>query len=172
MGKKDGKRVDKEKLEAKKARQASKQTKIDTKRVKKEIKSDSGDYCSCQCTVSLGSLGDGKSKYQDIEAIIAEFTAKERMRTAVSVTPCPQPSPRASFTMTMIPGSSGAASGGGEMLLFGGEYCDGEDTLVYNEVYRVSVEKSEWRRVESLNTPPPRCSHQAVYYKVIESLSA
>lgn len=38
MGKKDGKRVDKVKVEAKKAKQAAKQTKLVKKSVKKEIK--------------------------------------------------------------------------------------------------------------------------------------
>lgn len=71
------------------------------------------------------------------------------------------------------------------MLMFGGEFFDGEETTVYNELYRWNVEKNEWRIIESLNTPPPRyiyvnyvckrpltrliytfrCSHQAVYYK-------
>jgi hypothetical protein len=29
----------------------------------------------------------------------------------------------------------------GEMLLFGGEYCDGEQTTVYNELFRWNIEK-------------------------------
>lgn len=48
----------------------------------------------------------------------------------------------------------------GEMLLFGGEYYDGEVSTCYNGVYRWHIEKQEWRVVESINTPPPRCSHQ------------
>lgn len=51
------------------------------------------------------------------------------------------------------------------MLLFGGEYSDGEATSVYNELYRWNVEKNEWKHIESLNTPPPRCAHQAVAFK-------
>jgi len=67
------------------------------------------------------------------------------------------PSPRAQFSLT--------ATSSNEMLLFGGEYFDGEDTTVYNDLFKWNVDKSEWRLIESLNTPPPRCSHQAVYYK-------
>jgi hypothetical protein len=59
--------------------------------------------------------------------------------------------------MTALPNS--------EMLLFGGEFCDGAGTTVYNELFRWNLEKQEWRQIESLNTPPPRCSHQAVFYK-------
>lgn len=143
MGKKDGKKIDKAKLEAKKLRQQSKQQKVDTKRVKKDLKSIHGDG----------------AKIQDIESIIAEFSAKEKLRTAVNMTPCSQPSPRANFSLTALSNASG------EMLLFGGEFCDGEDTIVYNDVFRWAVEKNEWKLVESLNTPPPRCSHQAVFHK-------
>jgi len=138
MGKKDGKRVDKTKVEAKKAKQVAKQTKLVKKSVKKEIQ----------------GLGE-----DDIEVMIAEFAAKDKERTHVSVSVCPQPSPRSNFSMTALPS--------GEMLLFGGEYCDGEQTTVYNELFRWNIEKGggEWRQIESLNIPPPRCSHQAVYFK-------
>ena len=56
MGKKDGKRVDKVKVEAKKAKQVAKQTKLVKKSVKKEIK----------------ELGE-----DDIEMMIAEVSAEE-----------------------------------------------------------------------------------------------
>lgn len=73
MGKKD-KRVDKAKLDAKKERKASKQEKLAHKRVKKEVNG------------SKSAGKDGKeSKEQDIEAILAEFAAKEKTRTAVTV---------------------------------------------------------------------------------------
>jgi hypothetical protein len=124
-------------LEAKKARQVAKQTKVTTKRAKKEIK----------------EIGE-----EDIETIIAEFAAKDHARTAVAITSCPQPSPRSNFSMTALPN--------GEMLMFGGEYCDGEGTTVYNDLFRWNVERNEWRQIESLNVPPPRCSHQAVFFKV------
>lgn len=135
MGKKDGKRVDQAKLQAKKERQALKQEKANTKRTKKELK-DGGE--------------------EDIEKIIAEFAAKDAARLAVTITHSPQPSRRANFSMTALPN--------GEMLMFGGECCDGERTEVYNELYRWNVDRNEWKLIESLNTPPPRCSHQAVLY--------
>lgn len=122
------------KKEAKKARQVVKQAKATSKRNKKETK-DSGE---------------------DIEAIIKEFTAKEAARTSVAITVTSQPSRRANFSLTALPG--------GDMLLFGGEYFDGDRCTVYSDVYRWAVDKNEWKLIESLNTPPPRCSHQAVYY--------
>lgn len=134
MGKSSNKKVDQAKVEAKKARQALKQEKVATKRNKKE------------------NVGE-----EDIDAIIAEFAARESARTAVSITVCPQPSPRSNFSLTLLPS--------GELLLFGGEYCDGQGTEIFNDVFRWNPEKNEWKHVESLNTPPPRCSHQAVCYK-------
>ncbi len=41
----------------------------------------------------------------------------------------------------------------------------GEVTTVYNELYRWNFDKNEWKLIESLNTPPPRCSHQAIFFK-------
>lgn len=110
MGKKDNKKVDKAKVEAKKARIANKQSKTATKRTKKELK-DAGE--------------------EDIEAIIAEFQKKDQQRTAVTVTISEQPSPRSSFSMTALPN--------GEMLLFGGEFCDGERITVFNDLFRWKV---------------------------------
>lgn len=30
---------------------------------------------------------------------------------------------------------------------------------------RWNVEKNEWKQIESPNTPPPRCSHQAAFFR-------
>ena len=138
MGKKDGKRVDQAKVDAKKARQSAKQNKVASKRTKKE------------CAAS-GEI--------DLEQLILDISLKEKARTSVVITPCAQPSPRSNFSMTALPN--------GEMLMFGGEYCDGEITIVYNDLFRWNMEKNggEWKRIESINTPPPRCSHQMVYFK-------
>ncbi|KAJ1424833.1 hypothetical protein B484DRAFT_331083 [Ochromonadaceae sp. CCMP2298] len=133
MGK-PGKKADVVKLEAKKEKRSLKQEKTTSKRNKKE------------------NAGE-----EDIDAIIAEFSAKESARTAVTVEVCSQPSARSNFSLTLLPT--------GELLMFGGEYCDGASTEMFNDVHRWNPEKSEWRHVESLNTPPPRCSHQAVCYK-------
>jgi N-acetylneuraminic acid mutarotase len=131
-----GKKVDKVKVEAKKLRQAAKVDKTTNKRVKKEIQ---------------------QSGEEDIDAILAEFAAKNLAKTAVTVTVCTQPSPRCNFSMTSLPN--------GDVLIFGGEFFDGEGNEVYNDLFRWNLEKNEWKQIESLNTPSPRCSHQAVLYK-------
>ncbi|RYY83258.1 hypothetical protein EON63_11660 [archaeon] len=47
-----------------------------------------------------------------------------------------------------------------QVVIYGGEYFDGEAVTVYSDVYRWNIDKSEWRHIQSLNTPPPRCAHQ------------
>ena len=135
MGKKD-KKDSKEKKEARAAKQATKQAKAVKKHVGKE----------------LAEQGE-----EDIESILAEIRLRDSARSAVSVNVVAQPSRRSNFSMTSLPN--------GDMLMFGGEFCDGQGTVVYNELFQWNVSRNEWRQIESLNTPPPRCSHQAVYFK-------
>ena len=134
MGKKDSK--DAAKKEARALRQAKKLLKGEKKAGKEEAGEDGGE--------------------DDIEAILNELRIKEERKTAVTISVVDQPSPRQNFTLTALPS--------GDMLMFGGEFCDGAGTVVYNDVYRWNIDKAEWKRIESPNTPAPRCSHQAVYF--------
>ena len=136
--KKDKKKDKEAKKEAKKLRQTAKADKAANKRTKKELK-EAGE--------------------EDLEAIIAGFQTRDSKRTAVNITSCRQPSPRSNFSLTTLPS--------GELLLFGGEICDGEGTTVFNELYRFNLEKLTWKIVESINAPPPRCSHQVDIYMYI-----
>jgi N-acetylneuraminic acid mutarotase len=134
MGKKD-KKQDKEKQEAKKLRQAAKLEKGMLK-LGKQTSIDSGEG--------------------DLESLIAEYKMKEATKTSVKISGCQQPTPRSNFSLTALPN--------GDFIMFGGEFCDGLMTQVFNDVYRWKPDKKEWKSIESLNTPPPRCSHQAVFY--------
>jgi N-acetylneuraminic acid mutarotase len=96
-----------------------------------------------------GSAGD------DVEDIIAELEKKEQAATAVSIESCDPPGPRSHATLTAHPSKD-------ELLLFGGEFDNGQTTAVFNELYVYNIAKNEWRRVSSPNSPLPRSSHQAV----------
>jgi N-acetylneuraminic acid mutarotase len=48
------------------------------------------------------------------------------------------------------------------LVLFGGEYWNGDAVRVYNDLFLYNIKTNEWKQVSSPNTPPPRCSHQAV----------
>jgi len=134
MGKKDAK--DAAKKEAKALKQAKKASKGEKKAGKEEA-AEAGEE-------------------DDIETILLEFKHKEERKTAVTITVVDQPSPRSNFSLTPLPN--------GDLMMFGGEYCDGAGTIVYNDLFRWNIEKMEWKLIESPNTPAPRCSHQAVYF--------
>ncbi|ETW02247.1 hypothetical protein H310_05799 [Aphanomyces invadans] len=135
MAKKD-KKSGAAKKEEKKARQELKQQKINKKKASKEAK-DAGE--------------------EDIEAILQEFMKKDAAKVAITIVPSLQPSPRANFSLSSMIN--------GDLLMFGGEYFDGECNVCYNELYRWNIEANEWKLISSPNTPPPRCSHQSVVYR-------
>ncbi|KAG7380254.1 kelch domain containing 4 [Phytophthora pseudosyringae] len=118
----------------------------------------------------------------DIELILQEFRKKDAARTHVTVEAAPQPTPRANFTLSALPS--------GEMLLFGGEYFDGDVNVCYNDVFKWNLDAEQvldaaqvaqavqaapseaealrdaaWRSISSPNSPPPRCSHQSAVYR-------
>lgn len=49
--------------------------------------------------------------------------------------------------------------------MFGGEFNDGSQVTMFNELYRWNVDRNDWKAIESLHTPPPRSSHQTVIYR-------
>ena len=128
MGKKDKK--DAAAKEARAARQAKKAE----KGAKKAGKADG--------TGEEGDVGD-----DDIDAILDDFRLKELKKTEVRISVTEQPSRRSNFSLTTLPN--------GDLLMFGGEFCDGAGTAVYNELFRWNVDKNEWKQIESPNTPPP-----------------
>ncbi|WOG91174.1 hypothetical protein DCAR_0310422 [Daucus carota subsp. sativus] len=52
-----------------------------------------------------------------------------------------------------------------ELILYGGEFYNGNKTYVYGDLYRYDVDKNEWKLISSPNSPPPRSAHQAVAWK-------
>ncbi|KAI9912616.1 hypothetical protein PsorP6_006206 [Peronosclerospora sorghi] len=143
-----------EKAAAKAQRQEAKKVKQSAKSAKRERK-------------ALGT------EEEDIELILREFRRKDAERTHVTIETVSQPSPRANFTLSALHS--------GEMLMFGGEYFDGDVNACYNDVFKwnpdVETKKqtlnddeetpqdAAWRSISSPNTPPPRCSHQAAVYR-------
>ena len=105
--------------------------------------------------------GAGGEEEVDLLAVIAEQRARDAARTEVKVTKLEACegcafapfSHRCNGTLTAV---------GDDLYLFGGEQNEGDQTTVFNDLYRFRAGKREWYRVESLNTPSPRCAHQAV----------
>ncbi|KAI1319979.1 hypothetical protein EDD11_002310 [Mortierella claussenii] len=93
----------------------------------------------------------------DIETILANFKKEqeEKVKIIEEVWSGP-PSRRANATLTANPLNQN------ELIFFGGEFYDGAKCAFYNDLYRYNIEKDEWRRITSPNSPGPRSSHQIV----------
>ncbi|KAM3918373.1 kelch domain-containing protein 4 isoform 2-T2 [Leptodactylus fuscus] len=96
-----------------------------------------------------------KKDEEDLEALIAEFQSLDAKKTQVVETSCPPPSPRLNASLTAHPEKD-------ELILFGGEYFNGQKTFLYNELYIYNAKKNSWSKVDVPNPPPRRCAHQAV----------
>lgn len=66
---------------------------------------------------------------------------------------CDPPSPRSSATLIASPANTK------ELFLFGGEYYNGGIATFFNDLFVYHIEKDEWRRVTSPNSPLPRSGH-------------
>ncbi|RZF40849.1 hypothetical protein LSTR_LSTR003359 [Laodelphax striatellus] len=91
----------------------------------------------------------------DIEKIVAEIEEEERRRLAVTEKVVLPPKNRVNFSLTPHPEKD-------ELIMFGGEFYNGQKTIVYNDLYFYHISRNEWTQVKAPKGPPPRCSHQAV----------
>ncbi|XP_007477334.2 kelch domain-containing protein 4 isoform X1 [Monodelphis domestica] len=96
-----------------------------------------------------------KKEEEDLEALIAQFQTLDAKKTQIVETPCSPPSPRLNASLSPHPEKD-------ELILFGGEYFNGQKTFLYNELYFYNTRKNTWTKVEIPNPPPRRCAHQAV----------
>ncbi|XP_042501204.1 kelch domain-containing protein 4-like isoform X1 [Macadamia integrifolia] len=100
------------------------------------------------------------SQEDDIDAILMSIQKEEAKKKEVHVEEnVPAPSPRSNCSMNINPLKDT------ELILYGGEFYNGNKTSVYGDLYRYDVEKQEWKLVSSPNSPPPRSAHQAVAWK-------
>uniref|UniRef100_A0A8C5IKL0 Kelch domain containing 4 n=1 Tax=Junco hyemalis TaxID=40217 RepID=A0A8C5IKL0_JUNHY len=95
-----------------------------------------------------------KKEEEDLEALIAEFQSLDAKKTQVIESSCPPPSPRLNCSFCAHPERD-------ELILFGGEYFNGQKTYLYNELYIYNIRKNSWAKLDIPNPPPRRCAHQA-----------
>ncbi|XP_075796036.1 kelch domain-containing protein 4 isoform X3 [Pelodiscus sinensis] len=95
-----------------------------------------------------------KKEEEDLEALIAEFQTLDAKKTQIIETACPPPSPRLNASLSAHPERD-------ELILFGGEYFNGQKTFLYNELYFYNIRKNSWSKVDIPSPPPRRCAHQA-----------
>ncbi|KAI0236404.1 Kelch domain-containing protein 4 [Lamellibrachia satsuma] len=92
---------------------------------------------------------------EDIESMIAAFQEQDRLQNQVIEEKCPPPSRRCNLSLTPHPDKD-------ELVMFGGEYFNGNKTFVYNDLLFYKILTNEWVQLTTPNAPPPRCSHQTV----------
>ncbi|KAL8685342.1 MAG: hypothetical protein Q9218_007824, partial [Villophora microphyllina] len=89
----------------------------------------------------------------DLEAVRQEYEQQQAQFLKVTESPCEPPSARSSATLI------GSPSNARELLLFGGEYFNGALATFYNDLFIYLIDKDEWRKVTSPNSPLPRSGH-------------
>ncbi|XP_014222983.1 kelch domain-containing protein 4-like [Trichogramma pretiosum] len=98
----------------------------------------------------LAALGE-----EDIEKVIAQIEREEAARQKVIETVVAPPSRRVNFSLTPHPFKN-------ELIMFGGEFFDGQKTVVYGDLFFYDLDKKKWTVVKAPGAPPPRCGHQAI----------
>lgn len=92
----------------------------------------------------------------DIESMIKAIEAEEKKRSQVKELKMTEPpSHRSNFTLCAHPDNP-------ELWMFGGEFYNGKQNLLNNDLCVYNTKRKEWTQIKSPNGPPPRSSHQAV----------
>ncbi|PNJ12602.1 LOW QUALITY PROTEIN: KLHDC4 isoform 14, partial [Pongo abelii] len=166
-GKKEKKGRGAEKTAAKMEKKVSKRSRKEEPGVCRRIRPEVGVECSAAVAhanrgqfyglpcARHSSLGFTPHNQEDLEALIAHFQTLDAKRTQTVEAPCPPPSPRLNASLSVHPEKD-------ELILFGGEYFNGQKTFLYNELYVYNIRKDTWTKVDIPSPPPRRCAHQAV----------
>ncbi|XP_032679911.1 kelch domain-containing protein 4 [Odontomachus brunneus] len=91
----------------------------------------------------------------EIEKVLAEIEREEARRQFVKEIVIEPPSRRVNFTLNAHPFKN-------ELIMFGGELFNGQQTTVYGDLFFYNIDKKKWSVVKAPGAPPPRCGHQAV----------
>ncbi|KAL7067449.1 kelch motif family protein [Cryptosporidium serpentis] len=137
------------------ARTAEKKTRQQAKSMRKQLKEIKGQGI------------------EDIENIVASMDLKvknmanEDLGYPCTILPAERLGPRVASSYNIHPIT-------GELLIFGGEYYDGQNVKIYHDLYKWNIERNEWKKVilsspQKSNDcysggPKPRCSHQSVIF--------
>ena len=124
---------------------------------KKQRKAAKQERCAAKREGKLA----GPDEEVDLLALIAAQRLKDAARTEVTVAKLEPPTDGA-FAPFPPRCNASLAAVGDDLYLFGGELNEGDQTTVFNDLYRYRTTKDEWYAVASLNAPSPRCAHQAV----------
>lgn len=96
---------------------------------------------------------DSDAEDVDLDALLAEYAKQQEQFLKVTEAISEPPSPRGSATIVASPSNTN------EILLFGGEHFNGALASFFNDLFVYNVNRDEWRRVTSPNSPLPRSGH-------------
>ena len=156
MGKKKGKKQDDEKKAALQARKDAKSDKAARKRLAKQQSKEGG-----------GAVDVGEDELDQVLLAYKTKDKEQREHQAVAGRPTlepietPFPLPRANATLEF----NGDFDKKDYFYLFGGEYFDGVENVILDQLLRYEVDKNEWKEVVTSPRPSPRCAHSCVSYK-------
>ncbi|KAG8223617.1 hypothetical protein J437_LFUL003485 [Ladona fulva] len=89
----------------------------------------------------------------DIERIVAKIEEEEKKRQKVIQMTIQPPSRRANLAVVPHPEKD-------ELIFYGGEYFNGQNTTVYGDLIFYNISSNEWTLCKAPSSPPPRCGHQ------------
>ncbi|KAG7367506.1 galactose oxidase [Nitzschia inconspicua] len=159
MGKKKGKKVDEEKKAALQAKKEAKQEKAAQKRLLKQSQPANHD----------GS--DNEEVGPDVAAIDQVLRAYKNQDKAKIQQALDKPTLENLLTEFPLPRANATLEHGADdknrdyLYLFGGEYFDGIENVVLDELLRFDCRKKEWKQILTFPRPSPRCAHSCVAYK-------
>ncbi|KAF7593504.1 hypothetical protein BBP40_011415 [Aspergillus hancockii] len=100
-----------------------------------------------------GRDADSDVEDADLDAILAQYAEEQAKFLKVTEVVSGPPSPRSSATVLASP------SNRNELLVYGGEFFDGNLATFFNNLFVYNIDKGEWKEVTSPNSPLPRSGH-------------
>ncbi|GKZ70036.1 hypothetical protein AnigIFM50267_005279 [Aspergillus niger] len=100
-----------------------------------------------------GKDADSDVEDADLDAILAQYAEEQAKFMKVTEVVGGPPTPRSSATVLASP------SNRNELLVFGGEYFDGNLATFFNNLFVYNIDRAEWKEVTSPNSPLPRSGH-------------
>ena len=160
MVKKKGKRNDPEKKAVLQAKKEAKAEKAARKRLTKEARA-LGQDVDDGLVLATTSVADDSQ--QQLEALLEQYRRQDEATTTAHTESLGSsfPPARANTTLTLTDDTKKK-----QAYLFGGEYYDGVENIVVNQLFRYDLFDQSWKHLHTPPPhPPPRCAHTTIYYR-------
>ena len=144
MGKKDKKKKkDPEKKAELQAKKDAKAEKTALKRFEKEAKKGQDD----------------QNQDESLDEMLSSYAQRDKQLSTPVIEPMKRfPSARANFSLTLLPNN--------DLIMFGGEYFNGAENLVFDDLYLWNPDGLQWKQIFCPTPrPAPRCAHSAALYR-------